>query len=172
MWHFEPSQEQCASKCHHRAALQSHKRKGRAHKPSPKCKHTPWVVANPQPNLPSVSQAWRAAPALPKQLLTLLTPLPVQPTALRNSMCQHSALQLSRISLGVRVRALSSSRSWLNSREDLKLKISRNFLDVLASACCQNFLLSFPNLLLYWKFKWSLEGSRNRLVFSPFLGEK
>lgn len=44
---------------------------------------------------------------------------------------------------------LCSSRKWLNSREDLagsqvKLMISRSFLDVLASACCQYFCYLSP----------------------------
>lgn len=87
----------------------------------------------------------------PRQLLTLFPPLPLRPTALSNSMCQCFGLQLSkdsRISLYSALLesglGLSSSRKCLNSREDLagsqvKLMISRNFLDVLASACCQNF---------------------------------
>lgn len=79
-------------------------------------------------------------------------------------------------SLGVRVKALQQQEvAELQGRPGWK---PGEVNDLQERFGCPGFcllpelLLSFPNLLLYWKFKGSLEGSRNPLTFFLFLGEK
>lgn len=149
--------------------------RGRAHKPGPSCKHTPGVVAGARANLPSVSWAWRAAPALPKAAPDSPPSAASVPPCASTLACSfprspgfHSP--------GVRVRALQQQEVVeLQGRSGWKPGEVNDLQELFG---CPGFcllpelLLSFHNLLLYWKFKRSLEGSRNPLTFFLFLGEK
>lgn len=123
-----------------------------------------------------MSWAWRAAPALPKAA-------PHSPPSAASEL-HVPALWLAAFqgfqdfnllcSPAVRVRALQQQEVVeLQGRSGWKpgeVNDLQELFGCLGSCLLPELLLSFHNLLLYWKFKGSLEGSRNPLTFFSILG--